>query len=61
MTSQTYHQSEDADVYRRNASFVYSDGYTAPVLRLLDPQPGDRILDLGCGEYYKALLSTYRC
>lgn len=56
MTSQTYHQSEDADVYRRNASFVYSDEYTAPVLKLLDPRPGDRILDLGCGESLTTLL-----
>ncbi|GAC93060.1 methyltransferase [Pseudozyma hubeiensis SY62] len=45
----TYHQSDNADVYRKNASFVFSSEYTAPVLRLLDPQPGERIVDLGCG------------
>lgn len=36
-------------VYSTNASFVYSDKYTQAVLGLLDPQPGDRIVDLGCG------------
>ncbi|PWY97458.1 S-adenosyl-L-methionine-dependent methyltransferase [Testicularia cyperi] len=46
----TYHRSENADVYRKNASFVFSNAYTAPVLGLLDPQPGDKILDLGCGS-----------
>ena len=37
-------------VYNKNASFVYSDAYTAPVLGLLDAKPGERILDLGCGS-----------
>ncbi|EST04748.1 Methyltransferase domain protein [Kalmanozyma brasiliensis GHG001] len=50
MSSQAYHRSDDADVYRKNASFVYSDEYSAPVLKLLDPEPGDKILDLGCGS-----------
>ncbi|TKY86155.1 hypothetical protein EX895_004980 [Sporisorium graminicola] len=45
-----YHRSDDAQAYRRNASFVYSSEYTAPVLRLLDARPGERILDLGCGS-----------
>lgn len=34
--------------YARNAGFVPALG--APVLALLDPQPGERILDLGCGD-----------
>lgn len=32
----------------RNARFVADLG--EPVLDLLDPQPGERILDLGCGD-----------
>jgi SAM-dependent methyltransferase len=34
--------------YATNAAFVPALG--APVLELLDPQPGERILDLGCGD-----------
>lgn len=34
--------------YARNAGFVPALG--APVLALLDPKPGERILDLGCGD-----------
>ncbi len=34
--------------YAKHASFVPALG--APVLALLDPQPGERILDLGCGD-----------
>jgi trans-aconitate methyltransferase len=34
--------------YVANAGFVPALG--APVLALLDPQPGERILDLGCGD-----------
>ncbi|KAE8213061.1 hypothetical protein CF319_g9205 [Tilletia indica] len=49
MTTFTYRSSDNAEVYQRNASFVYSPEYTAPVLKLLDPQPGDRVLDVGCG------------
>lgn len=33
----------------RNASFVYSDVFTSPVLNLLDARPGQKILDMGCG------------
>lgn len=44
MTEQTW----DAAVYQRNARYV-SDLAT-PVLELLDPRPGERILDLGCGD-----------
>ena len=38
---------EPAD-YAQNAAFVPALG--APVLALLDPKPGERILDLGCGD-----------
>ncbi len=41
-------QRWDPERYRRNASFVMAGG--APVLDLLAPQAGERILDLGCGE-----------
>ncbi len=34
--------------YARNAAFVPALG--APVLALLDPKPGEHILDLGCGD-----------
>jgi SAM-dependent methyltransferase len=34
--------------YAANAAFVPALG--APVLELLDPRPGERILDLGCGD-----------
>ncbi len=37
-----------AEAYARNARFVSDLG--APVLDLLDPRPGERILDLGCGD-----------
>jgi SAM-dependent methyltransferase len=37
-----------ADRYAANARFVSDLG--APVLALLDPKPGERILDLGCGD-----------
>ena len=34
--------------YRRNASYVPALG--AAVFSLLDPKPGERILDIGCGD-----------
>lgn len=37
-----------SDSYRQNAAYVPSLG--AAVFDLLNPQPGERILDLGCGE-----------
>ena len=39
----------DPTAYQRNASFVYCDRFTAPVLELLGAQPSWRILDVGCG------------
>src|SRR5262245_22442281 len=41
-------QSWDPRQYAENARFVSDLG--APVLALLDPKPGERILDLGCGD-----------
>jgi SAM-dependent methyltransferase len=41
-------QTWDPDSYARNARFVSDLG--APVVELLAPRPGDRILDLGCGD-----------
>jgi SAM-dependent methyltransferase len=41
-------QHWDPDRYRRNAGFVAELGM--PVVDLLDPRPGERILDLGCGD-----------
>jgi trans-aconitate methyltransferase len=38
----------DPSVYAANAAFVPAMG--APVLALLAPQPGERVLDLGCGD-----------
>src|ERR1700757_3752678 len=44
MSTQTW----DASLYAANAAFVPALGQ--PVLDLLLPQPGERILDLGCGD-----------
>jgi trans-aconitate methyltransferase len=44
MTAQTWNSAG----YAKNARFVTDLG--APVLALLDPRPGERILDLGCGD-----------
>lgn len=41
-------QTWEAERYARNAHFVPALGQ--PVLELLKPQPGERILDLGCGD-----------
>src|ERR1700689_382270 len=41
-------QNWSAAGYAANAHFVPALGQ--PVLELLDPQPGERILDLGCGD-----------
>ena len=41
-------QTWDPDRYARNARFVSDLGM--PVVELLAPKPGERILDLGCGD-----------
>ena len=45
-----------ASQYNKTASYVYSAAFTAPVLELLDAQPGERILDVGCGSGEVTLL-----
>ena len=41
-------QTWDPEQYARHARFVSDLG--RPVVDLLDPQPGERLLDLGCGD-----------
>jgi 2-polyprenyl-3-methyl-5-hydroxy-6-metoxy-1,4-benzoquinol methylase len=41
-------QTWDPERYARNARFVADLG--APVVELLAPRPGERILDVGCGD-----------
>ena len=48
MSSNAASQEWNASRYARNARFVSDLGQ--PVLDLLAPQPGERILDLGCGD-----------
>ena len=52
MTEQAPRQSWQADRYATNARFVADLG--APVVELLAPRPGERILDLGCGDAARA-------
>jgi ubiquinone/menaquinone biosynthesis C-methylase UbiE len=49
-----------ATEYNNTASFVYSDAFTQPVLDLLQPRIGERIVDFGCGsgEVTKALIDV---
>jgi trans-aconitate methyltransferase len=44
----TTQQHWNPDTYARNARFVSDLG--AGVFEMLDPQPGERVLDLGCGD-----------
>jgi SAM-dependent methyltransferase len=46
--TQTMSQTWDPERYARNARFVSDLG--APVVELLAPRAGERILDLGCGD-----------
>ncbi|MEM6933420.1 MAG: methyltransferase domain-containing protein, partial [Pseudomonadota bacterium] len=48
MSGQPSEDAWSAERYARNARFVSDLG--APVLKLLNPRPGERILDLGCGD-----------
>ncbi|KAI0078236.1 S-adenosyl-L-methionine-dependent methyltransferase [Panus rudis PR-1116 ss-1] len=50
MSVSTSKDAWSAQTYNKNASFVYSDTFTSPVLSLLDPKPGEKIVDFGCGS-----------
>ncbi|KAK2459657.1 hypothetical protein APHAL10511_008302 [Amanita phalloides] len=39
-----------ASLYNQTAPFVYSSDFTRPVLSLLAAQPGENIIDFGCGS-----------
>ena len=38
-----------ASEYNKTAPYVYSTENTAPIIALLDPEPGEKIIDFGCG------------
>jgi trans-aconitate methyltransferase len=48
MPANASEQEWNANRYRENARFVSDLGQ--PIFDLLNPQPGERILDLGCGD-----------
>jgi trans-aconitate methyltransferase len=48
MMAEIARQRWSAERYAETAHFVSALG--APVLELLAPSPGERILDLGCGD-----------
>jgi len=39
-----------ADLYGKHGTFSYADDNIAPILSLLDLQPGEHLLDIGCGD-----------
>lgn len=51
MASQNHSSTSDysASNYNQTAAFVYSAEYTTPILSLLEPSIGERIVDFGCG------------
>ncbi|KAI6114272.1 S-adenosyl-L-methionine-dependent methyltransferase [Pisolithus sp. B1] len=50
VTGQASREDYRADHYNKTASFVYSEEYTSPILRCLNPSEGDRVIDVGCGS-----------
>lgn len=50
LTSTSKIQSWSPQLYERHARFV--GDLAEDVVKLLDPQPGERILDIGCGDGY---------
>lgn len=50
MSTEAQPDTWSADLYNANAHFVYSPQYTSAVLTKLNAQPGEKILDLGCGS-----------
>lgn len=53
MVNETVTQTWDPAHYHRNARFVADLGM--PVVDLLDPHPGEDVLDLGCGDGFLTL------
>lgn len=39
-----------ANLYNKHANFVYAAKYTASVVSMLAPLPGEKIMDFGCGS-----------
>ena len=39
-----------ASNYNTHAHFIYSQSFAAPLLDLLNAQPGEKIYDFGCGS-----------
>ncbi|KAH8077020.1 S-adenosyl-L-methionine-dependent methyltransferase [Cristinia sonorae] len=50
MVQSGYKDKWSALHYNSGASFVYSQAYAAPLLNLLNAQPGEKIYDFGCGS-----------
>lgn len=50
MVQTTVKDKWSAQHYNTSASFVYSQAYAAPVLGLLNAQPGEKVYDFGCGS-----------